>query len=102
MLLALNVKAAFVYGAFSVPICVLMWFLLPETKGYVGTNTSLSIRITRDLTSYSRSTAEIDELYENRIPAWRWSETVTAVEEQMHVVVQVKGSVKENQGHAQA
>lgn len=33
MLLALNVKAGFVYGAFSVPICIFMWLYLPETKG---------------------------------------------------------------------
>jgi MFS transporter, SP family, general alpha glucoside:H+ symporter len=48
-----------------------------------------------------RSAAEIDELYERKIPAWRWSRTVTAAEEQMHVVVQVKGGVKEGQGRRQ-
>lgn len=36
MLLALSVKAGFVYGAFSVPICVLMWLYLPETRRYDG------------------------------------------------------------------
>lgn len=49
------------------------------------------------LTAYSRSAAEIDELYERKIPAWRWSTTVTAAEEQMHVVAQVKGRVSEMQ-----
>lgn len=33
MLLSLGVRAGFVYGAFSVPICILMWLYLPETKG---------------------------------------------------------------------
>jgi hypothetical protein len=33
MLLALSVKAGFVYGAFSVTTCILMWLYLPETKG---------------------------------------------------------------------
>lgn len=33
MLLALGLKSGFVYGAFSVPICALMWMYLPETKG---------------------------------------------------------------------
>jgi hypothetical protein len=47
------------------------------------------------LTLRSRSAAEIDELYENKVPAWRWSKTVTAVEEQMHVVVLVKGAINE-------
>jgi len=78
MLLAMSVKAAFVFAAFSVPICVLMWLYLPETK--------------------SRSAAEIDELYERKIPAWRWAKTVTVAEEQMHAVVQVKGAIREIQG----
>ena len=33
MLLSLSLKTAFVYGAFSVPICVCMWLFVPETKG---------------------------------------------------------------------
>ena len=35
MLLKLSLKAGFVYGAFSVPVCVIMWLYIPETKGYV-------------------------------------------------------------------
>ena len=46
------------------------------------------------LTSRSRSAAEIDELYERKVPAWRWAETVTSAEEQMRVVVAVKGGVR--------
>lgn len=33
MLLSLNLKAGFVFGAFSFPICIAMWMLLPETRG---------------------------------------------------------------------
>ena len=33
MLLRLDLRTAFVYGAFSVPICVSLWIYLPETKG---------------------------------------------------------------------
>jgi MFS transporter, SP family, general alpha glucoside:H+ symporter len=33
MLLALDLKTGFVYGAFSIPICIIFWFFLPETKG---------------------------------------------------------------------
>jgi MFS transporter, SP family, general alpha glucoside:H+ symporter len=33
MLLALDLKTGFVYAAFSIPICVYLWFYLPETKG---------------------------------------------------------------------
>ncbi|RAO72321.1 uncharacterized protein BHQ10_008333 [Talaromyces amestolkiae] len=81
MLLALSLKTGFVYGAFSVPICVLMWLYLPETR--------------------SRSVSEIDELYERNIPAWRWSKTVTAAEEQMRLVVELKG-VGTMEGEAKA
>jgi len=68
MLLKLELKTAFVYGAFSAPMCILMWMYLPETKG--------------------RSAAEIDELYENKVPAWRWSKYRTNVE-QFHAAGQV-------------
>ncbi|KAL7919433.1 general substrate transporter [Trichoderma austrokoningii] len=74
MLLHLSLKAGFVYGAFSVPICIIMWLYVPETSG--------------------RSAAEIDELYERRVPAWRWSTTVTEAEQRMQTVVLVKGGVK--------
>lgn len=40
------------------------------------------------LTPFSRSAAEIDELYERKIPAWRWSKTVTEAEETMHAAAQ--------------
>ncbi|RSH89781.1 hypothetical protein EHS25_001767 [Saitozyma podzolica] len=33
MLLALGVRSGFVYGALSVPMCILMWLYIPETKG---------------------------------------------------------------------
>ncbi|UKZ94729.1 uncharacterized protein TrAFT101_009582 [Trichoderma asperellum] len=81
MLLHLSLKAGFIYGAFSVPICIIMWLYVPETSG--------------------RSAAEIDELYERKIPAWRWSKTVTEAEQRMQTVVLVKGGVKEshNQSH---
>ncbi|TXT04812.1 hypothetical protein VHUM_04080 [Vanrija humicola] len=68
MLLKLNIRAGFIYGAFSVPLCILMWYYLPETKG--------------------RSAAEIDELYERKIPAWRWSKTVTEAETHLREVSQ--------------
>lgn len=75
MLLSLSIRSGFVFGAFSVPICVAMWWWLPETKG--------------------RSAAEIDELYENKVPAWRWSKTVTEVEQHMHAVVAQTGGVRQ-------
>ena len=85
MLLSLNIRAVFIFAAFSVPINILMWLYIPETKG--------------------RSAAEIDELYEHKIKAWKWSKTVTVAEEEMHAVVLGKGGVEEatepRQSHAQ-
>ncbi|KAM0229889.1 hypothetical protein ACHAPO_009611 [Fusarium lateritium] len=74
LLLKLNIKACFVFAAFSVPVCVFMWLYVPETKG--------------------RSAAEIDELYESKIPAWRWSKTITLAEKQMRAVLQVENDPK--------
>jgi MFS transporter, SP family, general alpha glucoside:H+ symporter len=84
MLLALSLKTGFVYGAFSIPICIYFWIYLPETK--------------------KRSAAEIDELYERKVPAWKWSKTATAAEEQMRAVIQMKGGVqgKQDAENAQA
>lgn len=45
--------------------------------------------MTGELTT-RRSTAEIDELYERKIPAWRWGKTITAVEEQMQAAVKAR------------
>ncbi|KAF6818682.1 MFS alpha-glucoside [Colletotrichum plurivorum] len=42
-------------------VYVLVWFLVPETKG--------------------RSFAELDELFDRRIPAWKFAETKTSVQE---------------------
>jgi hypothetical protein len=42
------------------------------------------------LTEHRRSTGEIDELYERKIPAWRWGRTVTAIEEQMQAAVRAR------------
>ncbi|GFZ44385.1 hypothetical protein JCM24511_02107 [Saitozyma sp. JCM 24511] len=73
MLVALNLRAGFIFGATSLPICIFFWYFLPETKG--------------------RAAAEIDELFERRIPAWRWGRTTTIVEEQMRNAVQADRAV---------
>ena len=41
------------------------------------------------LTRRRRAAAEIDELWERKIPAWRWAKTETVIEQQMHAVVEV-------------
>ncbi|KAL1413457.1 hypothetical protein Q8F55_001224 [Vanrija albida] len=54
-------KTGFFFGPLAFLFTILVWFTVPETKG--------------------RSYAELDELYEKRIPAWRFKETKTASEE---------------------
>ncbi|SNX82070.1 related to monosaccharide transporter [Melanopsichium pennsylvanicum] len=65
----LAAKAYLIFGGCMFVITILAFFLLPETKG--------------------RTFFEIDQLYANRIPAWRWSKyefcRATAVEE-IHAV----------------
>ncbi len=78
MLLALGLKSGFVCGALSVPMCILMWLYVPETKG--------------------RSAAEIDELYERKVPAWRWTKTVTDVEERMKSALRAEALVTSEKG----
>lgn len=71
MLLNLNLRAGFVYGALSIPMCALTWMYIPETKG--------------------RSSAEIDELFEKKVPAWKWSKYITEAEGTMYNAIERKG-----------
>ncbi|KAJ4073126.1 hypothetical protein NW756_014345 [Fusarium oxysporum] len=57
----LGVKAVFVWAGLLVPTTVLLWFFYPET--------------------YGRSYWELDELYSRNIPAWRFKNTPTLVDE---------------------
>jgi len=86
MLLNLSLMTGFVYGACSLPICICMWLYIPETKGYVSWHFNTLCCSLFD----SRATAEIDELYERKIPAWRWARTTTTVEEQMQSAVKAR------------
>lgn len=49
----LAAKAYLIFGGCMLVITILAFFLLPETRG--------------------RTFFEIDQLYSNRVPAWRWS-----------------------------
>ncbi|ORX38163.1 general substrate transporter [Kockovaella imperatae] len=74
---ALGLRSSFIWAALTVPVCVFLYFYLPETKG--------------------RCSAEIDELFERGVPAWKWSTTVTSVEDQLREA-QLSGQIanKEN------
>lgn len=64
----------------------------PKPRGKLASLLLANVAV-QNLTLRSRSTAEIDELYERKIQAWRWSKTATAAEGQMHAVAQIKGRV---------
>ncbi|GFZ46551.1 hypothetical protein JCM24511_03771 [Saitozyma sp. JCM 24511] len=65
-----NIRAAFLFAGLSMPVAILLWFFLPETR--------------------SRSVAEMDELFEKRIPAWRTGKFVTEAEKQLDRVLQAE------------
>jgi hypothetical protein len=54
-------KIGFFFGPLAALFTVLVWFTVPETMG--------------------RTYAELDELYERRIPAWRFSKEITSSQE---------------------
>lgn len=47
-----------------------------------------------------RSAAEIDELYERGVPAWRWAKTRTAAEEQLEEAMQQRAAENAARGDA--
>lgn len=91
MLASLGVRSAFVFGATSIPCAVFFWIYLPETKGYV---INFSGGLYLWLIKISRSVAEVDELFEKKVPAWRWSGYVTEAERVMREAVQAQADDK--------
>ena len=54
-------KIGFFFGPLAAIFTVLVWFTVPETKG--------------------RTYAELDELFERRVPAWRFHKEKTSAQE---------------------
>ncbi|KAH6689842.1 sugar transporter [Plectosphaerella plurivora] len=55
-----ELKTGWFYAGIGAPFVIIMWFLIPETKG--------------------RSAAELDELFESKVKHWRFHKTVTATQ----------------------
>ncbi len=53
----MGVKAIYVWAGLLIPTTILLWLYYPET--------------------YGRTYWELDELYERRVPAWRFKNTPT-------------------------
>ncbi|KAM5343675.1 hypothetical protein ACJ41O_012212 [Fusarium nematophilum] len=64
-------KTGWFYAGVGLPFVIGMWLLIPETKG--------------------RSAAELDELFERKIPAWRFHKTETATQRLVTVQDQNQG-----------
>ncbi|ORX34051.1 sugar transporter [Kockovaella imperatae] len=60
-----GLKTAFFYTGIGAPAAVGAWFIIPEPKGL--------------------SAAELDELFENKVKAWRFSKTKTALQRQLEI-----------------
>ncbi|UPL01848.1 hypothetical protein LCI18_012782 [Fusarium solani-melongenae] len=57
----MGIKAVYVWAGLLVPTTILLWFFYPET--------------------YGRTYWELDELYERKIPAWKFKNSKTLTEE---------------------
>lgn len=57
----MGVKAVYVWAGLLIPTTVLLWAFYPET--------------------YGRTYWELDELYERKIPAWRFKKTPTLADQ---------------------
>jgi hypothetical protein len=71
-----GLKTGWFYAGVGFPFALGMWFLIPETAGYV-----FYLRILKKLADNPRrSSAELDELFERRIKPWRFHKTQTATQ----------------------
>lgn len=57
----LGVKAIYVWAGLLVPTTIILYFFYPET--------------------YGRTYWELDELYERKIPAWKFKNTATSADQ---------------------
>ena len=69
-----GLKTCWFFTGIGMPFVVAMWFLMPETAGYV--RCLVPLWNIADLL-YRRSTAELDELFERKIKPWRFHKTET-------------------------
>lgn len=69
----LGIKAVYVWAGLLVPFTVLLWLYYPEVIPFESSITA----ITNFVQTYGRTYWELDELYERKIPAWRFKNTPT-------------------------
>ncbi len=73
----LGVKAVYVWAGLLVPTVALLYLYYPE----VSDSDTESLSAADNLQTYGRTYWELDELYERKIPAWRFKKTQTLSEQ---------------------
>lgn len=71
----LGVKAIYMWAALLVPTIAVLYFYYPEVSHW-----SIDGGYCAKCQTYGRTYLELDELYERRIPAWKFKSTSTAAD----------------------
>ena len=72
----MGVKAVYVWAGLLVPTTIILYFYYPEVS-----RPHTQPWVTTDMwQTYGRTYWELDELYERKIPAWRFKNTKTSSE----------------------
>lgn len=69
----LGIKAVYVWAGLLVPFTILLWLYYPEVSRCVVCVCALADIVQ----TYGRTYWELDELYERKIPAWKFKNTAT-------------------------
>jgi MFS transporter, SP family, general alpha glucoside:H+ symporter len=69
----LGVKAVYVWAGLLIPTTIILWAYYPEASQLY----TLSLTLTNIFQTYGRTYWELDELYERKIPAWKFKSTAT-------------------------
>jgi SP family general alpha glucoside:H+ symporter-like MFS transporter len=76
----MGVKAVYVWAGLLVPTTILLWLYYPE----VCRLCIPSITCVDASQTYGRTYLELDELYERKIPAWKFRNTATLSDQSGH------------------
>jgi MFS family permease len=74
-----GLKTSWLFVGLGAPFTLAMWFLIPETSGYVNLNIPSNINKS-EADFASRTAAELDELFERRIKPYRFHKTITTTQ----------------------
>jgi len=70
----LGIKAVYVWAGLLVPFTILLWLYYPEVGQYTCIHDTTAYFSSK---TYGRTYWELDELYERKVPAWKFKNTPT-------------------------